>query len=233
MGTSVARHPLAMKTFLILIVAAAVPPPLILRAKADINADMLKQHNDYRATHNADPLSIDDDLMDKAQAWADELARDNKFEHTTVKNLNGECLGENIFMSSGGEASAADATRSWYCEVDDYYDTINKWPTNPNSPAIGHFTQVVWKDSQRVGFGIATGSDGMTRVVANYQPCGNMNFNSPSGAAANVDMADNSATCIGLCEDAATHCVPMYKKSMCPVDWFVKDCPVLCGTCTP
>ena len=80
--------------------------------------------------------------MDKAQAWADELARDNKFEHTTVKNLNGECLGENIFMSSGGEASAADATRSWYCEVDDYYDTINKWPTKPNSPAIGHFTQV-------------------------------------------------------------------------------------------
>ena len=50
--------------------------------------------------------------------------------------------------------------------------------------------QVVWKDSQRVGFGIATGSDGMTRVVAQYQPCGNMNFNRPSGAAANVDMGD-------------------------------------------
>ena len=50
---------------------------------------------------------------------------------------------------------------------------------------------MVWKDSKRVGFGIATGSDGMTRVVANYQPCGNMNFNSPSGAAANVDMDDS------------------------------------------
>ena len=51
--------------------------------------------------------------------------------------------------------------------------------------------QLVWKDSERVGFGVATGSDGMTRVVANYQPCGNMNFNSPSGAATNVDMADS------------------------------------------
>ena len=51
--------------------------------------------------------------------------------------------------------------------------------------------QVVWKDSQKVGFGIATGSDGMTRVVAQYYPCGNMNFNSPSGAQANVDMADS------------------------------------------
>ena len=50
---------------------------------------------------------------------------------------------------------------------------------------------MVWKGSQKVGFGIATGSDGMTRVVAQYQPCGNMNFNSASGAAANVDMADS------------------------------------------
>ena len=78
-------------------------------------------------------------LMEKAQAWADELAANNKFEHTSVKNLNGECLGENIAMMSGGEAGAADATRMWYCEVDDYYGTINKWQ---NSPAIGHFTQV-------------------------------------------------------------------------------------------
>ena len=50
---------------------------------------------------------------------------------------------------------------------------------------------MVWRDSRKVGFGIATGSDGMTRVVAQYQPCGNMNFNSASGAAANVDMADS------------------------------------------
>ena len=57
--------------------------------------------------------------------------------------------------------------------------------------------QVVWKDSHKVGFGIATGSDGMTRVVAQYQPCGNMNFNSASGAAANVDMADSKKQ-IGL-----------------------------------
>merc|ERR1712066_148966 len=230
MGTSVARHPLAMKTFLILIVAAAVPPPLIQRAKADINADMLKQHNDYRATHNADPLSIDDDLMEKAQAWADELAAEKKFAHNPDKSLGEESVGENIYMSSGGEASAKDATRSWYCEVDDYKENPNKWS---NDPAIGHFTQVVWKNSQRVGFGIATDSDGMTYVVANYLPPGNMNFNSPSGAKANVDMDDNSATCIGLCKDVATYCEQKYKKSMCPVDWFVKDCPVLCGTCTP
>ena len=60
--TSVARHPLAMKTFLILIVAAAAPPALIQPAKADINDDMLQQHNDYRAAHKAGPLTIDQDV---------------------------------------------------------------------------------------------------------------------------------------------------------------------------
>ena len=79
--------------------------------------------------------------MNMAQEWADHLAANNAFEHSSndFRTVNGECVGENIYMASGGEASAIDATRSWYCEVDDYYNTINKWQ---NSPAIGHFTQV-------------------------------------------------------------------------------------------
>jgi len=222
-----------MKNFLLIVAAAAATMPT-KPVKADINDDMLQQHNDYRAKHNDDPLSMDDTLMNMAQEWADHLAANNAFEHSSndFRTVNGECVGENIYMASGGEASAIDATRSWYCEVDDYYNTINKWQ---NSPAIGHFTQVVWKDSHKVGFGIATGSDGMTRVVAQYQPCGNMNFNSASGAAANVDMADNSATCKGLCEDSASYCLPIYKTGMCGTGnaWFEEDCPVLCGKCTP
>lgn len=56
--------------------------------------------------------------------------------------------------------------------------------------------QVVWKNTKRVGFGIAVGSDGMTKVVANYAPGGNFNVDKPSGIPgltnlqANVDMAD-------------------------------------------
>merc|ERR1719264_1701649 len=160
-----------------------------------INDDMLKQHNDYRAAHNADPLTLDDDLNEKAQAWADHLAETNSFTHDYDNTyLNEEYIGENIAMMSGGKDGAIDATRMWYCEVDDYKKKPNVWSSNP---AIGHFTQVVWKNTERVGFGIAEGSDGMTRVVANYAPGGNFNFEKPSGAAANVDMADNSATCLG------------------------------------
>ena len=37
---------------------------------------------------------------------------------------------------------------------------------------LGHFTQLVWKSSQRTGFGVATGQS-WTYVVANYDPPGN------------------------------------------------------------
>ncbi len=39
---------------------------------------------------------------------------------------------------------------------------------------IGHFTQVVWKGSQEVGFGKAHGKDGRVFVVGNYHPAGNV-----------------------------------------------------------
>ena len=59
--TTLARNTLAMKTFILIIAAAAslgIPKPIT----ADINEDMLKQHNDYRKKHNANDLSIDDDV---------------------------------------------------------------------------------------------------------------------------------------------------------------------------
>lgn len=37
-----------------------------------------------------------------------------------------------------------------------------------------HFTQVIWKDSKKVGFGVYRASDGSFYVVANYYPAGNL-----------------------------------------------------------
>ena len=38
---------------------------------------------------------------------------------------------------------------------------------------IGHFTQVLWKDSTELGCGIAKGSDNFVYGVCNYSPPGN------------------------------------------------------------
>jgi hypothetical protein len=62
------------------------------------------------------------------------------------------------------------ATSAWYDEIK-YY--------NFNRPIFstktGHFTQVIWKNSQRLGVGIAIGNGGRSAfIVAQYTPPGNV-----------------------------------------------------------
>merc|ERR1719378_1412023 len=82
--------------------------------------------------------------------------------------------GENIFYSkSKNEGSCVDAALAWYNEIKDY-----RYANPGFSGATGHFTQVVWKDSTKVGVGIAhSAPDGAgfitTYIVAKYTPQGN------------------------------------------------------------
>ncbi|VDD85179.1 unnamed protein product [Enterobius vermicularis] len=77
-------------------------------------------------------------------------------------------------MGSGN--TCENAVKSWYDEVQYYNYSCPGFCAN-----TGHFTQLVWKSSQRVGVGIAKSSrTGMTVVVANYYPAGNMMGQFPS-----------------------------------------------------
>ena len=80
--------------------------------------------------------------------------------------------GENIYSSwsSCGKirARAKDAVQSWYQEIK-YHDFEAESSTQTGS---GHFTQVVWADSKRLGVGLAR-KEGRLLVVANYGPPGN------------------------------------------------------------
>ncbi len=58
-------------------------------------------------------------------------------------------------------------TQSWYSECNKYDYR------NPSyQPGTGHFTQIVWRGSQEVGFAQAQGTS-MNFAVAMYYPAGN------------------------------------------------------------
>ena len=61
-------------------------------------------------------------------------------------------------------------SKSWYDEIKDYYFTKgqSKWGV------IDHFTQLVWKVSKEVGFGIEMDNVNVY-TVANYYPSGIFN----------------------------------------------------------
>lgn len=99
---------------------------------------------------------------------AEYYAKRKGIDHT-CPNKNG--AGENLAAGSGGNWNnnqfAEMSTKMWYDEVKDY--DYNK----PGfSSQTGHFTQVVWKKSQKLGFGYAQ-VNGYTVGVALYSPPGN------------------------------------------------------------
>lgn len=129
----------------------------------------LDAHNKYRTKHKVSPLTWSDEIAKEAQAWAEKLARARKLQHATQKERKG--YGENIAMFSGRfEIAADEATNMWYSEVKDY--RFDKPGFQGNT---GHFTQVVWKESNELGMGRAQTADGkLTYVVARYNPAGNL-----------------------------------------------------------
>ena len=80
-------------------------------------------------------------------------------------------MGENLYMCSGFEPSGRDGVTSWYNEIKDY---DFKKGISKNGGVVGHFTQVVWKESKYVGVGVGK-IENSYYVVANYFPAGNFN----------------------------------------------------------
>lgn len=134
---------------------------------AEFHEQCLQAHNIVREAHGVPPLRHNPELVASAQRWADELARDDKFEHSSNRP---DDVGENIGMkweSTGTIFTGNQATQQWYDEIDQY--TFQ----GEENLACGHFSQVVWKGTTECGFAKAMTKDGKLLVVGHYSPAGN------------------------------------------------------------
>ncbi|XP_067038078.1 Golgi-associated plant pathogenesis-related protein 1-like [Acropora muricata] len=138
---------------------------VVTKASLPFKDQCVKWHNDFRAKHQASPVTWDPVLANDAKKWANYLAANNLFQH----DRNRRNQGENLYWSSKKPANPCIvATERFYDEVK-YYD-FNK----PGfSSRTGHFTQVVWKSTKRIGAAYATRKDGFFVVVIRYSPPGN------------------------------------------------------------
>jgi len=131
--------------------------------------DCLAIHNDIRKSHQVADLVEDALLDEKAQSWANYIAETDNLTHSTC-DWNGKIVGENIAKGSAVlEEPVKLVCGKWYSEFSNYSFT------NPGTEAnTKNFTQMVWKNSQQVGFGLAYSKSGNTYVVVNYYPAGNI-----------------------------------------------------------
>ena len=144
-------------------------------ASAETPQAMLSAHNTYRSKHCVPALTWSAQLATAAQTWANGCKRDDKnpknFAHSDVP-------GENLAWGTG--LSAKGAVDLWYSEIGKYNFAAPVW-----SNGVGHFTQVVWRNSTQIGCAAASCS-GQTYWVCRYAPPGNFNVNSPGQLAQNV-----------------------------------------------
>jgi hypothetical protein len=148
---------------------------------------MTAAHNKVRAEVDTDPplppLTWSAEIAEYAQEWADGLNKNCEGIHRTTHKY-----GENIASfgtTGGGQVSTAEqAVEGWAGEVAcwDYgifmqTDHCDMSCTDDMmSDGCGHYTQLVWRESVRLGCGVTTCErDGYTWDiwVCNYDPLGN------------------------------------------------------------
>ncbi len=130
--------------------------------ETEIN-EILEAHNKARADLKLPPLTWDCKLANLAQEWA---AR-GEFEHRPDNDF-----GENLSAFADANKSPASGIQGWMLEKPFWNNTDAKCE---EGKVCYHYTQVVWKDSAKVGCGINRAVTGKwkTIFVCNYDPAGN------------------------------------------------------------
>jgi pathogenesis-related protein 1 len=147
--------------------------------------EMLSAHNSVRGSLDASlpDVSWSEDLADYAGEWARELAQSCAgLSHRTQNQF-----GENIAMRGSSRMieafSPEEAVEGWAAEATCWeFGTIRGSEACDsscigalNSSGCGHYTQLVWRDTRRIGCGYATCENGYVYEiwVCNYDPPGN------------------------------------------------------------
>lgn len=143
---------------------------------------ILEAHNAARAAEGVDlpPLTWDPLLAAIAQEWAERCVSSNGLllAHNPNRSAGYDgSVGENIAATSGATLSGPGAVAIWMEEKPFY----NHQTGACSADACGHYTQIVWRDTLRVGCASVVCEDLAfpRNVVCNYAPAGNFRGERP------------------------------------------------------
>lgn len=135
-------------------------------------ARIIAAHNGERAAVGAPLLVWDNDLGTAAAAYAQQMAFTGRFEHSDRKARRG--IGENLWMGTHGAYTIEAMIGAWASEKRYFVPGI--FPNNSrtgNWIDVGHYTQMIWPATARVGCALASTAR-TDYLVCRYATAGNI-----------------------------------------------------------
>jgi hypothetical protein len=170
----------ARRTALVLLAAAAAVSGLGGTGEArgdvrpiELRADMLAAHNAARRNVGLGPMVWSAELAGDARKHASQMSRSRHFAHSN--QLSGaRPQGENLWMGTHNAYSFAEMAGSWVDEREQYAGgSISDAISDGTFGVIGHYTQVIWRETTKVGCAVVSNADD-DYLVCRYFPAGNV-----------------------------------------------------------
>ena len=133
---------------------------------------LLAAHNRERAALGIEPLAWDPELASHAAAWGEQIAESDVLQHAPQDG--DEPQGENLWAGSSGAYTLEAMVGEWAVEKAAFRP--GRFPEISRTghwKDVGHYTQMVWRETDRVGCAVAEGAD-FDYLVCRYRTAGNV-----------------------------------------------------------
>ena len=145
-------------------VATNVLVPFLTNRRRTYREEFLEGHNKYRGMVNLPPLTWDRNLTRYARRWGAKRAVDCKIVHSFGP------YGENMFWGRLDHWTPSKVVDSWGEEGQHYHMNNNQCDAGE---MCGHYTQIIWKETLRLGCARIRCLNGEFLVICEYDPPGN------------------------------------------------------------
>ena len=133
---------------------------------------LLALHNRERQATGARPLAWDPGLAAAAASYGPALERLDKLAHSAAATRRGQ--GENLWMGTRDAYDLEEMAGSWAAEKGLFRPGIfPKISTSGQWSDVGHYTQMIWKGTTRVGCAVHK-SRKWDFLICRYSPPGNV-----------------------------------------------------------
>jgi len=160
----------------ILAAALALSAPLLIGGTGrltSLDERLLAAHNRERGAAGIPPLKWDPALAAEAAAWGETLAASGAFEHDPDVDED-DPQGENLWAGTRGAYSPEEMVGGWIEEKRHFRP--GRFPDNSvtgDFADVGHYTQLMWRGTGRVGCALADGAEEEV-LVCRYRTAGNV-----------------------------------------------------------